>query len=177
MARELEAAGAHVLGIKDMAGLCKPEAARMLVRALREEVGIPVHFHTHDTSGIAAASVLAAAEAGVDAADAAMDPMSGLTSQPNLGSIVEALRGSERDTGLPREPLARAAAYWEAVRARSTPASRATCAPAPPRSTSTRCRAASTPTSASRRGPSASSRAGARWRAPTPRSTACSATS
>jgi pyruvate carboxylase len=118
MARELEAAGAHILGIKDMAGLCKPEAARMLVRALRDEVGIPIHFHTHDTSGIAAASVLAAAEAGVDAADAAMDPMSGLTSQPNLGSIVEALRGSERDTGLPREPLARAATYWEAVRAK-----------------------------------------------------------
>jgi pyruvate carboxylase len=116
MARELEDAGAHILGIKDMAGLCKPEAARILVRALREEVGIPVHFHTHDTSGIAAASVLAAAEAGVDAADAAMDPMSGLTSQPNLGSIVEALRGGERDTGLPRAPLARVASYWEAVR-------------------------------------------------------------
>jgi len=116
MARELEAAGAHILGIKDMAGLCKPDAARALVRALREEVGIPVHFHTHDTSGIAAASVLAAAEAGVDAADAAMDPMSGLTSQPNLGSIVEALRGTPRDTGLPREPLARVAGYWEAVR-------------------------------------------------------------
>ncbi|MGD9694625.1 MAG: pyruvate carboxylase [Thermoleophilia bacterium] len=117
MARELEAAGAHILGIKDMAGLCKPEAARMLVRALREETGLPVHFHTHDTSGISAASVLAAAEAGVDAADAAMDPMSGLTSQPNLGAIVEALRGGPRDTGLPREPLARVAGYWEAVRA------------------------------------------------------------
>ena len=118
MARELEAAGAHVLGIKDMAGLCKPQAARMLVSALREEVGIPVHFHTHDTAGSSAASVLAAAEAGVDAADAAMDPMSGLTSQPNLGAIVEALRGSERDTGLDREPLARAAVYWEAVRSK-----------------------------------------------------------
>jgi pyruvate carboxylase len=117
MARRLEAAGTHILGIKDMAGLCKPEAARALVRALREEVGIPVHFHTHDTSGISAASVLAAAEAGVDAADGAMDPMSGLTSQPNLGAIVEALRGTARDTGLPREPLARAAVYWEAVRA------------------------------------------------------------
>ncbi|WP_217915788.1 pyruvate carboxylase [Miltoncostaea marina] len=116
MARELEGAGAHVLGIKDMAGLCKPEAARLLVRALREETGLPVHFHTHDTSGIAAASVLAAAEAGVDAADAAMDPMSGLTSQPNLGAIVEALRGGPRDTGLAREPLARVAEYWEAVR-------------------------------------------------------------
>ncbi len=116
LARELEAAGAHVLGIKDMAGLLKPEAARRLVRALREEVGIPIHFHTHDTSGASAASVLAAAEAGVDAADAAMDPMSGLTSQPNLGAIVEALRHTERDTGLPREPLDQAATYWQAVR-------------------------------------------------------------
>ena len=116
IARQLEAAGAHILGIKDMAGLCKPEAARRLVRALREEVGIPVHFHTHDTSGVSAASVLAAADAGVDAADAAMDPLSGLTSQPNLGSIVEALRHTERDTGLAREPLDDAAAYWEVVR-------------------------------------------------------------
>jgi len=116
LARELEAAGAHVLGIKDMAGLCKPEAARRLVRALREEVGIPIHFHTHDTSGASAASVLAAAEAGVDAADAAMDPVSGLTSQPNLGAIVEALRHTERDTGLAREPLNDAASYWEVVR-------------------------------------------------------------
>ncbi len=116
LAKEMEAAGAHILGIKDMAGLCKPEAARRLVRALREEVGIPIHFHTHDTSGISAASVLAAAEAGVDAADCAMDPMSGLTSQPNLGAIVEGLRHTERDTGLPREPLGQAATYWETVR-------------------------------------------------------------
>ena len=116
LARQLEDAGAHVLGIKDMAGLCKPEAARRLVRALREEVGIPVHFHTHDTSGVSAASVLAAADAGVDAVDAAMDPLSGLTSQPNLGSLVEALRHTERDTGLAREPLEHAAAYWEVVR-------------------------------------------------------------
>jgi pyruvate carboxylase len=118
MARELEAAGAHVLGIKDMAGLCKPEAARALVAALRDEVGIPVHFHTHDTAGSGVASVLAAAEAGVDAADAAMDPLSGLTSQPSLGAVVEALRGTPRDTGLEREPLARVADYWEAVRSK-----------------------------------------------------------
>ncbi|MGH8734394.1 MAG: pyruvate carboxylase, partial [Burkholderiales bacterium] len=118
LAKELERAGAHVLGIKDMAGLCKPEAARILVRALREEVGIPVHFHTHDTSGIAAASVLAAAQAGVDAADAAMDPMSGLTSQPNLGSIVEALRGSDRDTGLDPVAIRKISFYFEAVRAK-----------------------------------------------------------
>jgi len=117
MARELEAAGAHILGIKDMAGLCKPEAARILVNALRQEVGLPIHFHTHDTSGIGSATVLAAAAAGVDAVDLAMDPLSGLTSQPNLGSVVEALRGGERDTGLSREALAEVATYWEAVRA------------------------------------------------------------
>ncbi|CAN5605632.1 pyruvate carboxylase [soil metagenome] len=116
MARELEEAGAHILGIKDMAGLLKPEAARRLVKALREEVGIPIHFHTHDTSGASAASVLAAAEAGIDAVDAAMDPVSGLTSQPNLGAIVEALRHTPRDTGLARAPLDDAAAYWEVVR-------------------------------------------------------------
>jgi len=116
LARQLEAAGAHILGIKDMAGLCKPEAARQLVTALREEVGIPIHFHTHDTSGISAASVLAAAAAGVDAADAAMDPLSGLTSQPILGSLVEALRRTPRDTGLPWEALAQINTYWEAVR-------------------------------------------------------------
>jgi pyruvate carboxylase len=116
LARRLEAAGAHVLGIKDMAGVCKPEAARRLVRALREEVGLPIHLHTHDTSGISAATVLAASEAGVDAVDAAMDPMSGLTSQPNLGSIVEALRGGPRDTGLPSAALTAVATYWEGVR-------------------------------------------------------------
>ena len=116
LAKQLEAAGAHVLGVKDMAGLCKPAAARRLIAALKQEVGIPIHFHTHDTSGMAAASVLAAAEAGVDAVDLAMDSMSGLTSQPNLGAIVEALRGSARDTGLDRGALRQIAGYWEAVR-------------------------------------------------------------
>jgi len=116
MARELERAGAQVIGIKDMAGLVRPRAATMLVKALREEVGLPVHFHTHDTSGIAAASVLAAVDAGVDAIDAAVDSMSGLTSQPNLGSIVEALRHGERDTGLDPEQIRRISAYWEQVR-------------------------------------------------------------
>ncbi len=118
LARELKAAGAHIIGIKDMAGLLKPPAARILVKALKEETGLPVHFHTHDTSGISAASVLAAAEAGVDAADAAMDSMSGLTSQPNLGSIVEALRNTERDTGLDPAVIREFSDYWEAVRAR-----------------------------------------------------------
>ena len=99
-AKELRAAGAHVLGLKDMAGLLKPAAARQLVRTLKQEVGLPIHFHTHDTSGAAAATILAACDAGVDAVDAAMDAFSGGTSQPCLGSIVEALHHTERDTGL-----------------------------------------------------------------------------
>jgi len=117
LARELKNAGTHILGIKDMAGLCKPEAARTLVKALKEETGLPIHFHTHDTSGISAASVLAAVEAGADAIDAAIDSMSGLTSQPNLGSIVAALKNTERDTGLDSQALRRISTYWEHVRA------------------------------------------------------------
>ena len=117
MARELRDAGTHLLGIKDMGGLVKPAAARELVHALREETGLPVHFHTHDTSGIAGASVLAAVEAGVDAVDLAMDSLSGFTSQPCLGSIVEALRGQPRDTGLDPIRIRELSDYWEAVRA------------------------------------------------------------
>ena len=116
MARELKAAGTHILGIKDMAGLLKPAQARVLVKALKEETGLPIHFHTHDTSGIASSSILAAAEAGVDAADMAMDSFSGLTSQPNLGSIVEALRHTERETGLQNATIRAFSDYWEAVR-------------------------------------------------------------
>ncbi|AJE47940.1 pyruvate carboxylase [Celeribacter indicus] len=117
MAKELEAAGAHVLGLKDMAGLLKPTQAGMLIRALKEEVGLPIHFHTHDTSGAAIATVLAASEAGVDAVDAAMDALSGNTSQPTLGSIVEALRFTERNTGLDIGAIREMSNYWEAVRA------------------------------------------------------------
>jgi pyruvate carboxylase len=116
MARELERAGAHVLGIKDMAGLCQPRAAYDLVRALKQEVGIPIHFHTHDTSGIAAASVLMAVEAGCDAVDGALDAMSGGTSQPNLGSIVEALRHGPRATALDPVAVRTLSSYWEQVR-------------------------------------------------------------
>ncbi len=117
MGRELKAAGAHVLGLKDMAGLLKPGAARVLVRALKEEVGLPIHFHTHDTSGIAGAAILAAAEAGVDAVDAAMDAFSGGTSQPCLGSVVEALAGDARDTGLDIGAIREISDYWGGVRA------------------------------------------------------------
>jgi pyruvate carboxylase len=116
MAKELRAMGAHVLAIKDMGGLCQPRAASALVRALKDEVGLPVHFHTHDTSGIAAATVLAAVEAGVDAVDAAIDAMSGLTSQPNLGSLVEALKFGPRDTGLDAGNVRVISTYWEQVR-------------------------------------------------------------
>ncbi len=116
LAKELEKAGAHILCIKDMAGLMKPAAATVLFKALREETPLPVHFHTHDTSGISAATVLAAVDAGVDAIDAAMDALSGNTSQPCLGSIVAALRGTPRDTGLSRDTIEQISFYWEAVR-------------------------------------------------------------
>ncbi len=116
LARELEAAGAHMLAVKDMAGLLKPEAARQLFKALRDSTDLPIHFHTHDTSGISAATVLAAVESGVDAIDAAMDALSGNTSQPCLGSIVEALAGTERDPGLDTEWIRKISFYWEAVR-------------------------------------------------------------
>ncbi|MEA4836766.1 MAG: pyruvate carboxylase [Rhodospirillaceae bacterium] len=116
MAKDLERAGAHILGIKDMAGLGKPRAIGALVKALKEEVGLPIHYHTHDTSGLSAATVLAAVEAGVDAVDAAMDAMSGTTSQPPLGSICHALKGDERDPGLDHQALNRLSHYWERVR-------------------------------------------------------------
>ena len=116
MGKDLRDAGAHVLGLKDMAGLLKPAAATALVTALKEEVGLPIHFHTHDTSGIAAATILAASEAGVDAVDVAMDAFSGGTSQPCLGSVVEALRNTDRDTGLDIGVIRKTSDYWEAVR-------------------------------------------------------------
>jgi pyruvate carboxylase len=116
LAKEIEAAGANLLAIKDMAGLCKPPAARKLVKALRQEVGIPIHFHTHDTSGGQLASLLFAAEEGVDVVDAAMAPLSGMTSQANLNTLVEALRFTPRETGLEYDALQAAADYWEVVR-------------------------------------------------------------
>ncbi|MES2539971.1 MAG: pyruvate carboxylase, partial [Pseudomonadota bacterium] len=115
-AKELKAAGAHVLGLKDMAGLLKPASAKLLIKALKQEIGLPIHFHTHDTSGAAAATVLAACDAGVDAVDAAMDAFSGGTSQPCLGSIVEALRNTDRDTGIDIAAVRQISDYWEGVR-------------------------------------------------------------
>ena len=98
LAKELESMGAHFLAIKDMAGLLKPFAARKLVKALKQEVGLPIHLHTHDTSGIASATLLEAAQAGVDVVDAALSSLSGLTAQPNLNSLVAALKGTEWDS-------------------------------------------------------------------------------
>jgi pyruvate carboxylase len=116
LAKELAKLGAHLIAIKDMAGLCKPYAAGLLVRKIKEEVGLPVHFHTHDSAGSQMAAVLEAAEGGVDIADAAMGPLSGMTSQPNLNTLVESLRFTKRDTGLAYEPLQRTAEYWQTVR-------------------------------------------------------------
>jgi pyruvate carboxylase len=116
LAKRLEKLGTHILGIKDMAGLLKPYAARTLVRALRQEVGVPIHFHTHDTAGGQVASYLLAAEEGVDVVDCASDSMAGITSQPSIGALVNAMRFSERDTGLSPEALLETSRYWEAVR-------------------------------------------------------------
>jgi pyruvate carboxylase len=116
MAKEMEGAGAHVLGLKDMAGILKPTAARQLIRALKQEVGLPIHFHTHDTAGVAIATILAASEAGVDAVDCAMDALSGNTSQATLGSVVEALQHTDRDTGLDIGAVREISDYWDAVR-------------------------------------------------------------
>ena len=116
LAKELEKLGAHILAIKDMAGLCRPLAAKTLIRTLREEVGIPIHFHTHDTAGTQAAAILQASEAGVDVVDLALASVSGSTSQPNLNSIVAALQHSPRDTRLDLAALNEFSDYWEKVR-------------------------------------------------------------
>ncbi|MCA2010148.1 pyruvate carboxylase [Cereibacter sphaeroides] len=117
MAKALEAAGAQVLGVKDMAGVLKAPAAKVLFSALKDAVDLPIHFHTHDTSGAAIATLIAAADAGVDCVDAAMDAFSGNTSQPTLGSVVEAFRHTDRDTGLSMERVREISDYWEQVRA------------------------------------------------------------
>ncbi len=121
LAKELKQMGTHILGIKDMAGLLKPYAAYKLVKTLREETGLPVHLHTHDTSGINASTLLKASEAGVDAVDGAISAMSGTTSQPNLNSLVAALAHTERDTGLDFDALTKCSDYWEVVRTYYTP--------------------------------------------------------
>lgn len=121
MAKELEGMGAHFIAIKDMAGLCKPDAATRLVKALKEEVGLPIHFHTHDTGGIQAASILNAAKVGLDIADVAMAPMSGGTSQPNMNTICEALKFGDREVNLDTKNVDDLADYWRSVRDFYTP--------------------------------------------------------
>lgn len=116
MAKELEKRGAHILGIKDMSGLLKPTAASRLIGTLKQEIGIPIHLHTHDTSGNGVATVLMAAQAGVDIVDAAFNSMSGLTSQPALNSIVASLQNSDRDTELDSDGLQKISEYWRDVR-------------------------------------------------------------
>ena len=118
MAKELEKRGAHLLCIKDMSGLLKPYAAKKLVTALKQEVGLPIHLHTHDTSGNQVAAYLMAAEAGVDIVDCAIDSMSSMTSQPSLNAVVTALQGQERDTGLDPVKLQSLSDYWADVRLR-----------------------------------------------------------
>ena len=116
MAHEIEATGAHILAIKDMSGLLKPAAAHKLIRTLKEEVKMPIHLHTHDTTGNGVATVLMACMAGVDIADAAFNGMSGLTSQPALNSIVAALKNTPRDTELNEDDLQLLSDYWGTTR-------------------------------------------------------------
>ncbi len=116
LGKELEKMGAHILAIKDMAGLCRPLAAKKLIKALRDEVGIPIHFHTHDTAGTQSATIINASEAGVDIVDLALASMSGSTSQPNLNSVVAGLQNTPRDTGLDLDSLNEFSDYWEKVR-------------------------------------------------------------
>lgn len=116
MAKEIEKTGAHILGIKDMSALLKPYAASKLIKALKNEISIPIHLHTHDTTGNGVATILMAAEAGVDIVDSAFSSMSGLTSQPSMNSIVAALKNTERDTLLNSDNLQQISDYWSYVR-------------------------------------------------------------
>ena len=115
-AKEIEKMGAHILGIKDMSGLLKPYAAQMLIKALKESISIPIHLHTHDTSGNGVATLLLAAEAGVDIVDSCFNNMSGLTSQPALNSVVAALQHTKRDTGLNIDGIQELSDYWDDIR-------------------------------------------------------------
>src|SRR6056297_3886725 len=116
MAKKLEKSGAHILGIKDMSALLKPLAADKLIKALKNEIEIPIHLHTHDTSGNGVATLLMAANAGVDIVDTAFNSMSGLTSQPALNSVAAALKNTDRDTGLDLDKIQAISDYWNSVR-------------------------------------------------------------
>lgn len=116
MALELESLGCHSIAIKDMAALLKPRAAKELVTALKKELHVPLHLHTHDSTGNGVSTVLMAAEAGVDIVDLAIESMSSMTSQPSMNAVVEALRGSKRDTGLDFEELDELSRYYGRIR-------------------------------------------------------------
>lgn len=116
LAKDIENAGAHILGIKDMAGLLKPYAAYELISALKSEINIPIHLHTHDTSSVQSATYLKAIEAGVDVVDVALGGLSGLTSQPNFNSIIEMMRFHERENKMNIQKLNEYSNYWESVR-------------------------------------------------------------
>jgi pyruvate carboxylase len=116
MAKEIEKTGAHILAIKDMSGLLKPYAATKLIKALKDVVSMPIHLHTHDTSGNGVATILMAAEAGVDIADTALNSYAGLTSQPALNSVVAALENTDRDTGIRLKDMQKLSDYWNDVR-------------------------------------------------------------
>jgi len=116
LAKDIENAGAHILGVKDMAGLLKPNAAYELIKALKSEIDIPIHLHTHDTSSVQTATYLKAVEAGVDVVDVALGGLSGLTSQPNFNSVLEMLRFHKRENPMNTEKLAEYSNYWETVR-------------------------------------------------------------
>ncbi|WP_123055060.1 pyruvate carboxylase [Clostridium sp. JN-1] len=116
LAKQIEKTGAHILGIKDMSALLKPYAALKLIRALKQEISIPIHLHTHDTTGNGVATVLMAAHAGIDIVDTALSSMSGLTSQPSLNSVVAALKNTGRDTEIDLEDMQALSDYWSAVR-------------------------------------------------------------
>lgn len=116
LAKELERTGTQIIGIKDMSGLLKPYAAKKLIKNLKEEVGVPIHLHTHDTTGNGVATILQATEAGVDIVDTAVNSMSGLTSQPALNSVVAALKNTNRDTKIDLDKAEEISKYWAAVR-------------------------------------------------------------
>ena len=116
LAKELEKRGIQILAIKDMAGLLKPYAAKQLVSALKDEISIPIHLHTHDTSGNQIATLLMAAEAGVDIVDTAISSLSSKTSQPSMNSLIASLKGQERDPGFDLDELQKLSDYWDDVR-------------------------------------------------------------
>jgi pyruvate carboxylase len=116
LAEKIVATGAHIIAIKDMAGLLRPAAAAKLVKALRERFELPVHLHTHDTAGGQLATLMAAIDAGVDAVDVASAPMAGTTSQPSASALVAALADTDRDSGIPLDSVTALEPYWEDVR-------------------------------------------------------------